>query len=96
MSMIITGLRQMPKMIDHAGRQKRFTILVPRDSPRVAGPFGEQLKLASPGMDSKERTGKLPTGMFLIEVWIVGCVFDVAIIKDTIESVKPTIRSPSE
>src|SRR4029077_3390131 len=82
LAVVITGLGQVPQMIDDTGADKSAPLRVKRNSPWIAGALTEQLELARNGMDAEQGTG---------EVKGVPILLDHAAIEDAVQPIKPAV-----
>src|SRR5690349_11280123 len=87
LAVVVTGLDEMPEVIDDAGAEERTSFRVPRDTPRVARPFREELELARLGMNAKQCAG---------EVELLAVLLHDALVEDAVETVQPAVRSPGK
>ena len=93
---VVTRFNQMPQVIDHAGRDERLAFVVKCDPPRVARSFAEDLEFPRSGMNPVHGTREWPAGMFFVVVRVRLRIFHVRMIEDAVQSIQPSIRSPSQ
>jgi len=86
----MAGLDEMEEMIVRPMTRldNRAALGVPGDAIGIARALGEDLEFAGAGMEPPHRTGKIVLSSILKH--------DVALVEDTVESIKPAIRTPGQ
>ena len=87
LAMVITGLGQVPQVIDHAGADEGVAQWIESDAPGIASPLAEQTELLGARIDAKHGARKL-----------VGALrsFYARWIKDAVEAIQESIGAPGE
>src|ERR1043165_3832963 len=89
LTLIMSAFDEVKEMI--VGPMTRFdyraAFEIPRESVWIAGAFGDNLKFACDWMKAPKRA---------IEFENVSAIGDLAFVEHAVQSIKPTVRSPSE
>src|SRR5690348_4951227 len=87
LAQVIATLRHMKHVIDHAAGEEPVSLSIEIESPWIARPLGEQLKLFRLRMPTKDRAREIKS---------LSIVNDLGAIKNSIHSVEPSVRAPRQ
>src|SRR5262249_29540458 len=87
LAVVVTGLHEVPEMVDHAGADERAALGVEGDAPGIAGSFTKNVEFLGFRVDAVHRAG---------EAKILAVLLDVAVVEDAVEAVQVTVRAPGE
>ena len=85
---VVTGLDQVPEMIDHAGARKERALRVDRDAPGVARPLAPDFEDAGRGVNPEDRTRECVRLAILRD--------DLRRVEHAVPAVEPAVGAPGQ
>ena len=83
-------------MVDHTSGNEGFPFVIESNPPGITGPLAKDLKFPSPRMNAEQGASQWPAGMIFLIIRIGFGILHVRVIKDSVQSIQPSIGTPGE